>query len=224
MQSSDPRLNGKTPEEILGIASALLTVAEKFNQPIAAPPAAAPNRFDLDLPDEDYLTGRQVKQVMQQFANQPAPVDHVARRQNILLSIAQLKQDPRYKSAFERWGTEIYGEWNKLHPDYVGLDTLETCVKMVLGNHIDELAAEKAQRLVNESHPTIRSGTGGSGSVPNTQQSVLDNAPSDLQARLRAVGIQSEADLRRACEGTGITPDAYLVELEKFGKGAVIRG
>ena len=158
------------------------------------------------------------------LVNQPAPVDHVARRQNIQLSIAQLKQDPRYKSAFDRWGTEIYGEWNKLHPDYVGLDTLETCVKMVLGNHIDELAAEKAQRLVNESHPTIRSGTGGSGSVPHTQRTLGDdNLPAGWKQQAAQAGI-TEATVLEFCQITGQTPEQYLASVEAFGKGAVIRG
>jgi hypothetical protein len=217
---------GRTAEEVLGIAEMAAATLQKFNQQVPQAPVAPVqpvSRFDLDIPDDDYVQARQIKQLLLQAQNQQ-PVDQVARRQNIQLSIAQLQSNPKYKTAFERWPNEIWAEWNKLHPDYVALDTLETCIKMVLSSHIDELAAEKAQRIVNESHPTIRSGTGGSGGVPNTQSSLLETGPSDMVARLRAVGIQDEATLRQQCQGTGISPEQYLAELEKYGKGAVIRG
>lgn len=221
---ADPRLAGKSAEEILGIASALLTVAEKFNQPVPAQPPAPPpvNRFDLDLPDDDYIQGRQVKQLLQQVANQPPPVDHAARQlaaQAVYSNLMQMEAD-----TFKRWRGEIEAEARKLPVEYWTLDNLKTIVEIVKSRHVSEIAAEMAQRLRDESHPTIRSGTGGSGGVPNTQASLLETGPSDMLARLRAVGIQSEAELRQACQGTGIQPEQYLAELEKYGKGAVIRG
>ena len=194
-------------------------VASRFNQPIPQQPP--PNRFDLDLPDEEYLTGRQVKGLLQQFANQPAPVDHHARQLGAEAVYAGAQA--RHPEAFRRWKGEIDAEIRKLPIEYWTNQNMDVIVKMVRGEHADELAAEKAQRLIDESHPTIRSGTGGLGSVSNTQP-IFESGPADMLARLKAVGITSEAELREACKGTGIEPAQYLAELEKYGKGAVIRG
>jgi hypothetical protein len=221
------RFAGMTAAEILGVAegqSAALenanSMLQRFNQPIQEQPK---NRFDMDLPadDSEYLQVGQVRRLISNLANQPAPVDQRARQlaaESLFGNLQQSRADE-----FKRWGSEIRAEIAKLHVDYWTYDALNTIVNMVRANHVDELVAEKAQRLANESHPTIRSGTGGLGSGSHTQP-IFETGPKDMLARLKAVGISSEAELRQACAGTGIEPDQYLAELEKYGKGAIIRG
>lgn len=217
------RFAGRSPEEILGIAEALASVAERFNQPVPQPVEQPRNRFDFDIPDDQYVDGRQVKQILTQFANQPAPVDYIARQQAIAQAIYTLKRD--HAADFQKWGSEIQAEWNKLPQEYWNVDTLGQLIRIVRSNHVDEIAAEKAQRLRDESHPTIRSGSGGSGSVPNTQSNVFETGPQDLLARARQVGISNEAELHAACkELGGVTPEQYVAELEKYGRSAIVRG
>jgi hypothetical protein len=214
------RFAGRSAEEILGIAETLASVAEKFNQPVAQPQTPAPNRFDLDIPDDDYMTGKQVKGILHHLANQPTPFDPVARQAAAGALYATIKL--QWPEEFRKWEGEIRQEASKLPIEYWNLDNLTQIVRIVRSNHVDEIAAEKAQRLANESHPTIRSGSGGSGGVSTNHP--FETGPADMLARLKAVGIQSEAELREACKGTGIEPEQYLAELEKYGKGAVIRG
>ena len=216
------RFAGRSPEEILGIAEAQAEMLAKFNQPIPAPPPPPQNRFDMDLPDDEYIQGRDVKRILQQVQNQPMPNDPVARAQSagaLFMSIQQAHPD-----AFKRWGQEIRNEAAKLPIEHWNLDTLSQIVRIVRSNHVDELIAEKAQQLASEAHPTIRSGSGGSGGGPQTHDSVFETGDPTLLAHLRDQGIRNEADLERACQGTGITPSQFIEEFKKYGNGAVIRG
>ena len=90
---------------------------------------------------------------------------------------------------------------------------------------MDELAAEKAQRLVNESHPTIRSGAGGSGSgVPYRQLNMdSDGIPKEWAQAARAAGI-TEQQVWEFCQQAGISEDQYYRDLVKYGKAGVIHG
>jgi hypothetical protein len=217
------RFAGMTAAEILGVAEGLANVAERFNQPVQQPQAAPVNRFDQDLGSDDdaYLQVGQVRRLMQNIANQPAPVDETARQLSAQALYGQLRLERA--DEFKRWPSEIDAELRKLHVQYWTYDALNTIVNMVQGKHVKEIAAEMAQRLVDGAHPTIRSGTGGLGGGSHTQP-IFETGPKDMLARLKAVGISSEAELRQACAGTGIEPDQYLAELEKYGKGAIIRG
>lgn len=220
---SHSQFAGRSAEEILGIAEMAASQLARFNQQPQVPQEQPRNRFDLDLPDDEYLTGRQVKGILSQFANQPAPVDTHARNLAAQGLYGTLKSNRA--DEFRRWEREINAEIGKLDVSYWTYDALNTIVNMVRANHVDELVAEKAQRLANESHPTIRSGTGGSAGGSHTQTLSLesDRVPKDMVARARAVGID-DATLAEVCRDTGITPDQYLQELERYGKGAVIRG
>lgn len=211
-----------TAEEIHGMALAQAQVLQKFNQPTPqAPPPV--NRFDLDLPDEDFIQGKDVKRIVQQVREQSAGGDPIARQlaaQNVWGIIQIQRADD-----FKRWGQEIAVEASKLPQEYWTLDNLTTIVNIVRSRHVDELARETAERLISEAHPTIRSGTGGSGSGPLTTQRSLndDNLPKDWVDKAKALGI-TEHTIREFCESTGQTPEQYLADVEKFGKGAVIGG
>ena len=196
----------------------------RFNQQPQLPPEPPKNRFDYDLPDDEYLTGKQVKGILQQVANQGPPIDETARSiaaQGLYGNIRSSRADE-----FKRWQSEIDREISKLPVQYWTYEALNTIVNMVRANHVDELVAEKAQRLAGESHPTIRSGTGGSGSGPFTQQRTLDSdgMPRDWVTQAKSLGID-ESTVREFAQLQGITPDEYLADVEKYGKnGAVIRG
>jgi hypothetical protein len=117
-----------TAEEIHGMAIAQGQVLQKFNQP--QPAAGQPNRFDLDLPnDDDYIQGRDVKRLVQQMQAQNQQGDPVARQlgaQNIW-GMIQLQQ----ADAFKRWSTEIQAEAGRLPLEHWTLDNLTTIVNIV---------------------------------------------------------------------------------------------
>jgi hypothetical protein len=211
-----------TAAEIHGYAEGLANVAERFNQPVQQ--QAPANRFDLDLPenDQEYLQVGQVRRLIHQIANQPAPQDPVARQlasQGLYTAIRQSRADE-----FKRWGPEIDAEIRRLDVSYWTYDALNTIVNMVRANHVDELVAEKAQRLANESHPTIRSGSGGSGSGPiNTTTLESDTIPAEWLTKARAAGI-TEEKVTEFCQATGQTREQYYADLARYGRGAHISG
>src|SRR5574338_159195 len=70
---------GLTAEEIHGMALAQAQVLQKFNQPTPQP-VPQPNRFDLDLPDDEFIQGRDAKRLMQQVREQSMAGDPIARQ------------------------------------------------------------------------------------------------------------------------------------------------
>jgi hypothetical protein len=216
-----------TKEEILGVATGQAaalqnanSLLQRFNQPAQEAPK---NRFDLDIPDDGLVEGRHVKQLFGALANQPPPVDWVARQQTLSLTVDAVKR--AYPDDFKKWGSEIEREWSRLDQSYWNVDTLTQLVKLVRSNHIDELAAEQAQRLLDKSHPTIRSGSGGSVGVSQEQPSIFESGDPDLLASLRFAGIHNEGDIRRACESMGgVSPEQFVAEFRKRKRGDVIYG
>lgn len=212
---------GRSAEEILGIAEAQ---AAMLARPIQVQQPAAPyGRFDLDINDEDYVDGKRLKQLVNRFANNPNTVDYGARQQAAGALLATVEM--RRAEDFRRWGQEIRQELIKLDPGNWTLDNLNIVVDIVKSRHIDELAAEKAQRLVSESHPTIRSGTGGSGGgVPYKPQTMdSEGVPREWAQAAKAAGI-SEQQIWEFCQAAGITEEQYYRDLIKYGKGGTIHG
>lgn len=196
----------------------------KFNQPAPQPIVVQQqDRFDYDLPDEEYLTGKQVKGLLNKLASAPRQSDPVASARNAKTSweLLQIKRP----NEFKRWGQEIYMEAQRLPVENWDVDNLSIIVDIVSGRHVNELAAEKAQQLRDESHPTIRSGTGGSGSGPLTHEKSLDadGIPAEWRAQAKALGM-TEGQVREFCSEMGITEAQYYADLQKYGKGSVIRG
>ena len=220
---------GKTKEEILGLATGQAYALEqanqmlqRFNQPVQQPQA---NAFDLDreLPDGEYVEAGKMKQIIRHLVSQSNTGDPTAR--NLAAQSVYANIRTQYADEYKRWGSEIDAEVRKLPVEYWTYDALTTIVKMVRANHLDELVADKAKRLNEESYPTIRSGSGGSGSGPQFQQTNLDSesVPKSWALAAKTAGI-TEAEVREFCDAVGITVEQYMADLTKFGKGAVIRG
>ena len=212
---------GRTAEEILGIAEAQ---AQMLNRPVQVQVPQQPvSRFDLDMADDDYVDGKRLKQLVSRFANNPNTVDYGARQQAAGALLATVEM--RRAEEFKRWGQEIRHELVKLDPGNWTLDNLNIVVDIVKSRHIDELAAEKAQRLVSESHPTIRSGTGGTGSgIPYRQKNMeSEGVPREWAQAAKAAGI-SEQQIWEFCQSAGISEEQYYNDLIKYGKGGAIHG
>jgi hypothetical protein len=211
---------GRSAEEILGIAEAQ---AAMLNRPVQVQMPQQMNRFDLDMPDDDYVDGKRLKALIARFGNNPNTVDYGARQQAAGALLATVEM--RRADDFRRCGMEIRQELVKLDPGNWTLDNLNIVVDIVKSRHIDELAAEKAQRLVSESHPTIRSGSGGSvGGVPYRQPTMdSEGVPREWASAAKAAGI-SEQQIWEFCQQAGITEQQYYNDLIKYGIGGVIHG
>lgn len=222
---------GRSQEEILNIAAAAVDQLAKFNQqnvPIQQaqyqPQQQQTNRFDLDQQsDDDFISVKQARHLMAQ-ANQGDPI---ARQLAVGANLRAIQQSE--PDAFKRWGGELNVEIAKLPPEMRTLDNLQVVVNMVRGNHYQELveekASQKATQLLQDQVPTIRSGSGGSATIPNNQN--FDLKSNDLPEHWRDLaakqGLTMDA-VREFCQATGESMEAYFETVKKFGKGSVVHG
>lgn len=224
---------GRTAHEVLGLTQAAVDRLQQFNQghvvtgaPAAPNPEPAPSRFDLDLRDEDYVTGAQAKAMLARAAAYPVgdPVArHLAASSNLML-LRQAEHD-----AFRRWGPELETEISRLPAEHRSVDNLKVLVDIVKSRHVQELAEElgrqQAERLMSEQVATIRSGAGGSTTLPNGQPSTLDNPdlPEAWVKQCRDLGI-TMAQVDEFCQATGDTRESYFKLVQTHGKSAVVHG
>lgn len=131
--------------------------------------------------------------------------------------------------AFRRWGPELEMEIAKI-PDHLrDLDNMQLVVNMVRGKHVQELVDEKARQqavqLSQDQVAAIRSGSGGSQTIPNTQN--FDLKSNDLPEEWRELASKHNLTLdqvREFTQATGETMEQYFATVKKFGKGGIIHG
>lgn len=217
---TDPRpwARGKTTEEVLGITEALYDVAQKFNQQQAVPPAP-PAQPQWGINDEDYLTGKQAKeladrmmaQMNQHYAQAPNPALEIAASN--CLAIVQ----GRHAADFGRYGPEIQTYLARVPKNAWTVDNLEEVVNLVRSKHLDDLAAERAQQLVANMAPTIRPNGGvGSPAASNaTPQSVYDreDIPAAWKERARKANL-TDRQINDYCTANDITVEQFVAQFK----------
>lgn len=177
-------------------------------------PQAAP----VTIADDDFTTGAQVRGYLDQRAQQfQQALGSTANQTASVIRGFVETQDPE---PFKRWGREIDALLQNVPKEQWTLDAVRQAVRIVKGDHVDELATERAERLAAERIPTMRSnGNAGTGSVPTTTLG-LDSPtiPDHWKRSAAAVGL-GEAELREFCAANGMTPDQFV---EQFGKGNLL--
>ena len=216
---------GKTPEEILGISTQLYGIVEKFNQqsavqpPAPAPSAAAPTTFN----DDDFVSGAQVRQLLQQAAGQVTP--QMQQNAEGLAQMALSMVRDKQKDVFERYGPEVQTYLANMPKTAWTVDNLTQVANLVRSNHLDELVAEKARQLVAEQLPTMRSngGAGPGASIPNASRSIQSDTLPDRFRKMAAAVDLTDSDLADFCRVNQTTPEAFFAGLDskKFMVAAV---
>lgn len=204
---------GKTPEEILGIATQAVDNLSRFvtQPPNPAPvtaPAPAPTPSYQMNPDE-YLTGadlmRAAPQLMSQYVG-PQVQAGLAVAASTAVNIVR----DRHRDVVDRYRPEFESMVANLPLEQRTVDNVEWIVKLVKANHLDELARERAQQL-QATEPTMRS-QGGAGLGPaNTSTNPLDDANIDAEwkAKAQQVGVTLDT-IKEFCAKNGMTVDAYF--------------
>lgn len=164
--------------------------------------------------DDDFTTGAQVKgyidaraqQFQQTFGQSAEQAASVAR------GLVEM-QDP---DPFKRWGTEIDALLRNVPRERLTLDAVRQAVRIVKADHVDELAAEKAERLATERIPTMRSNGGaGTGSSPTTLAGLdSPDIPEFWKRSAAAVGL-GERELREFCAANNMTPEQFVGQFKQ---------
>lgn len=214
---------GKSASEILAITQQLVeTQAYGRSQP--APPQQQPPQPSYQPPagnpnDDDYVTGRDLRALRASATQEFQPLIQQLAQQHAATAYNIAKRD--HADIFRRYEPEIVQVLGRVPREQWTLDVIENAVKFVKGNHVDELAEEKARRLAAQMEPTIRSsGSGGSASVsPRTPELSLESEklPEAWREHAKRAGI-GDRELQELCYAHGMTPDEFFAQ---FGKGLV---
>jgi hypothetical protein len=147
--NAPPWAQGKTPEQILGIAQQLYSHLENMQPPPQAPAAPANGGNGGFAPDE-YVTGAQFQQALGQAQQ---TLLNPLMEGNAQMAWQMAKQEPDAKAVFEKFGPEALQYWQRLPANQRTLDGARMVVKLVKGNHFDELAADAIARAWRREFP-----------------------------------------------------------------------
>jgi len=193
-----------TPEQILGIAE---TSVQMLQAP-AAPPPAAPATPSFDVADDEYITGAQYRQLMA-----ARPVDDSATRLAADANVSIVRS--QYAQDFAKYGAEVNALIDRIPVNQRTIDNLALAVRMVRSDHVDEIAAERAQQLAATMTPTLRPTGGGAAAAPVSRDASLESEkiPQEWKDRARAAKLTEEnvADFARA---NGMTTAQFYKQFE----------
>ena len=202
---------GKTATEILALTQQL--VEERVRGTPQPPAPAQPQSPQAG--DDDYVTGKDLRALRANATAEFQPMLSRALEQNAMTAYSIAKRD--HGDLFKKYEPEIVSVLGRVPREQWTLDVIENAVKFVRGNHVDELAEEKARRLVAQMEPTIRStGSGGSTSVsrPPDQSLESDKLPAAWREHAKQAGI-GERELQELCWANDMTPDQFFAQFEK---------
>lgn len=195
-------------EQILGIAQTATDMLSQREPVSAAPVAPAPTAFDVA--DDEYLTGAQVKRML---SDRATPVDDTAVRlaadANLGIVRNQFAQD------FAKYGPEISALVAQVPSNLRTIDNLTRVVKMVRSDHVDEIAAERAQQLASTMASTLRPTGGASASASVSREYSLESEkiPPEWKERARAAKITEET-VADFCRANDMTPAQFYKQFE----------
>ena len=192
-----------TGDQIAAIAETSINMLQAPSAPAASSAPAAPN-----FADDEYLTGAQFRAAMA-TATQPDP------------AVAQMVADANLAivrnqnaSEFAKYGGEINALIARMPANQRTIDNLQLAVKMIRSDHVDEIAAERAQQLAATMTSTMRP-TGGAPSAPVSPDASLESEkiPAEWKERARAAKITNNV-VADFCRANGMTPLQFYKQFD----------
>ncbi len=214
------RFAGMTPEQILGIADQQASALEQLAtrpqyQPQPTYQPQYPPSQEPPVNESDFADVRTVNRMVEQRLSQAAqPIGQQMQslyemQAGTNLSMARDK----HADVFKRWGHEVNAKLATVPYHLRTLDNLETIVKMVKADHVEDLAAERARELVAQQDPALRP-SGGAGGYPNYQaplRGIVESEalPADYRNLLQQRGVTDEA-VREFCRMNNLSVEQWV--------------
>lgn len=208
---------GKSAHEVLGITQKLVDAGfASFRQPQAPVPQAPPQAQPFTLDPEGYVTGSQFQQAQRQAFEQYVQPDITAGIELAASANFGLTRN-KHDKEFAKYGPEIMSRLAGVPKKMWTLDNLDTVVKLVKADHLDDYRAEWQTEVRASMEPTIRS-SGAGGSVPVTQENKehsleSEKIPDEWKRRAQKAGI-TESTVREFCAKNDMTPEAFYKQFE----------
>ena len=180
------------------------------------PTPAAPPPGQLPLDPQNYATGQDVTNAVAAAAQQFQPALERLAQQNAAATYRLVATDPRFSDVFAKYGPEVGQYLGNVPKAQWTVDILEGAAKLVRADHLDELARERANQIVQGMEPTIRPTGGGSVPAnPNPEMSLKsDKLPADWRDRAQKVGLD-ERTLDEFCFVNGMSREQFFKSFEK---------
>jgi hypothetical protein len=205
---------GKSANDVLGIAQQYVDAYER-QQSYQPQQQQQEERYEAPQGQEEYVTNRSLQAAIAQAMKQVAPAIAQPTEAAASALYATIRRDPKFSEYFSKYEPEIQGVLSRVPRANWTLDTIETAVKFVRGNHIEELASERAQQLISKMEPTMRpSGVAGSAPKPTDEISLAsDKLPASWRDHAKQVGL-SEKEIQEFCWGQGISTAEFYKQFE----------
>lgn len=194
-----------TAEQVLGIASTLL---ESAREP-AAPPPAAPPAPAFGVADDEYVSGAQLKTILERVVQPGASAVELAASGNLGFVRSKYAQD------FTKYGGELNALIERVPAHLRTLDNLEQVVRMVRSDHLDEIAQERASQIVAGMEPTLRSNGAATPLAPVSREHSLNAETIPAEWRERAIknGVTEEV-VREFCRANDWTEAKFYEQFK----------
>lgn len=216
MDDPRPWARGKTASEILNLsgqmASALQTLA---NRPQPTPPPPAPRPLAA-MADDDIMTAKDVRSLLEQAASPLVTNLQSLQANQAAANVARVRDT--HPKLFQKYGHEVDALLANVPIEHRTIDTIENIVKIVRGEHVEDLARELAQDMA-QGDPTLRSngshGTNaGYSPVSSGRMTESEELPADYRQILKDKGITEET-LREFCVSQNITMKEWFDKAKK---------
>lgn len=193
-----------TAEQILGIAETSVQMLQAPQAPAAPAAPAAPV-----IADDEYMTGRQFREAL----SAARPTDDTAVRLAADANVSIVRN--QYAADFAKYGAEIDTLLAQVPINLRTIDNVARVVKMVRSDHVDEIAAERAQQLAATMTQTLRPSGGGATAAPVSRDASLESEkiPQEWKDRARAAKID-ENTVADFCRANGMTPAAFYKQFD----------
>lgn len=237
---------GRTPKEVGSIAQEMYNSFQGAQPPQSRPqyqastdqlpsrePATmsdAPQRPTQDMWVEDPARAATLQEQYNDWKVEQRLNSQLQQQQQFNRSLARSSAQQQFPTEFKRWGPEI----DLLIQNYNITDMagMTEAVNVVRGRHADELAAEKAEALVErklkemmESGQVVRSGGGGAGQMEQKGLDLdIDNLPPKFRSVFERSGMNADT-LKMLLPKVypNLQPDEALKKwLEKAQKGDIL--
>lgn len=175
--------------------------------PPPLPPALPTNEDWVQRPNE---AAEMVARAQMASFGQTLQQNLQAQAQQNASTIRALAQS-QYAGDFQRWGPEINGHLAQIPMERLTLDNIEKVVKFVRGNHVDEIAQEKARQLLATGALGERS-TGANGVPVGTNGLEMQKLPGEYKALMEKHGL-TESQVRDFCHKNGMSLEQWVGQI-----------
>lgn len=174
----------------------------------ATPAAPVDNR--RYIADDDFVTGAQMRELIETTRNASAE-SAVELAASSMLGLAR----QQYSQDFARYGPEITSKLAGVPKHLWTLDNLSTVVRLVRSDHLDEIVRERATQLAAGAPGDIRSlgGSAPAATVVREHSLESEKIPVEWKRRAQAAGV-TERVVDEFCRANDMSPEAFYKQFD----------